>query len=74
MVRSLRAGEDTADIVGALQASVHEALQTDTVKSGLAKQAFDVDATARNDFVALIRADTQRWGEVVKASGFKPIE
>jgi tripartite-type tricarboxylate transporter receptor subunit TctC len=63
-----------ADIVAALYAFVHEALQSDPVKSGLAKQAFDVGATARNDFSALIRADTERWGEIVKASGFKPID
>src|SRR5262245_60219176 len=63
-----------ADIVAALHACVHEALQTDAVKSGMAKQAFDVGATARDDFDALIRTDTDRWGEVVKASGFKPIE
>jgi len=25
-------------------------------------------------FVALIKAETERWGEVVKASGFKPMD
>jgi tripartite-type tricarboxylate transporter receptor subunit TctC len=62
------------DIVSSLHSSVQLALQTDPVKSGMARQSFEVTTTARNDFVALIKADTQRWGEVVKASGFKPIE
>ena len=63
-----------ADIVSSLHSSAALALQTDVVKSGLARQSFDAVAMSRNDFVALIRADTERWGEVVKASGFKPIE
>jgi tripartite-type tricarboxylate transporter receptor subunit TctC len=63
-----------ANIVNSLHSSVQVALQTDPVKSGLARQSFDALAISQNDFAALIRADTERWGEVVKASGFKPIE
>jgi tripartite-type tricarboxylate transporter receptor subunit TctC len=63
-----------AGVVDSLRSSVQSALKTDPVKSGLARQAFDVAAIARDDFVALIRSDLERWGEVVKASGFKPIE
>jgi tripartite-type tricarboxylate transporter receptor subunit TctC len=60
-----------AGIVDSLRSSVQLALQTDPVKTGLARQSFDVAAISQSDFVALIRADTERWGEVVKASGFK---
>jgi tripartite-type tricarboxylate transporter receptor subunit TctC len=67
-------GKTSADIVKTLNASVQQALHTDAVKSGLAKQAFDVAGTTPNEFMALIKADTKRWGEVVKASGFNPIE
>jgi tripartite-type tricarboxylate transporter receptor subunit TctC len=63
-----------AGTVSSLRSSVQLALQTDPVKFGLARQSFDVAAVSQNDFAALIRADTERWGEVVKASGFKPIE
>jgi tripartite-type tricarboxylate transporter receptor subunit TctC len=63
-----------ADLVNSLHSSVQLALQTDPVKSGLARQSFDAVAASRSDFAALIRADTERWGEIVKASGFKPIE
>jgi tripartite-type tricarboxylate transporter receptor subunit TctC len=62
-----------AGTVNSLRSAVQLALQTDVVKSGLARQSFDVTAIAQDDLVALIRADTERWGEVVKASGFKPI-
>jgi tripartite-type tricarboxylate transporter receptor subunit TctC len=60
------------DIVNALQATVRRALETDAVRAGLAKLSFDV--TAPNDFVGLIKADSERWGGIVKASGFKPID
>jgi tripartite-type tricarboxylate transporter receptor subunit TctC len=62
------------EIVKTLHASVQQALSSDVVKLGLAKQAFDVVAMPQSDFVALIKADTQRWGVIVKGSGFKPIE
>lgn len=62
------------DIVNALHSAVRRALKTDAVKSGLAKQSFDVAGTSSNAFAALIKADMERWGGVVKASGFKPID
>jgi tripartite-type tricarboxylate transporter receptor subunit TctC len=61
------------EIVTTLQASVRQALDTEAVKSGLAKQSFDVAAMPQSDFVARIKADTERWGSIVKASGFKPL-
>jgi tripartite-type tricarboxylate transporter receptor subunit TctC len=63
-----------AGIVSSLRSSVQLALQTEPVKSGLARQSFDVATIFQDDFVALIRADTERWREVVRESGFKPIE
>lgn len=62
------------DIVGALNGTIHRALETDAVKSGLARQSFDIGRTSASDFTELIKVDTARWGEIVKASGFKPIE
>jgi tripartite-type tricarboxylate transporter receptor subunit TctC len=63
-----------AGIVRALDASVRRALGADTVKAGLAKQAFDVADISPEDFSKLIKADTERWGELVKTSGFTPME
>jgi tripartite-type tricarboxylate transporter receptor subunit TctC len=61
-------------IIEALHSSVQQALRAEALASGLAKQSFDMASTSPNDFTALIKADTERWGMVVKASGFKPIE
>jgi tripartite-type tricarboxylate transporter receptor subunit TctC len=63
-----------AGIVSVLHSSVQAALQSDAVKSALAKQSFDVAVTPSAELVDLIRADTARWGTIVKSSGFKPIE
>ena len=43
-------------------------------KSGLAKQSFEVAGMPPADLVTLIKADTERWGGIVKASGFDPID
>lgn len=63
-----------ADIVAALHASVLQALNADAVKSGLASQSFDVAVMPQSDFITLIKADTERWAGIIKASGFKPID
>ena len=67
-------GKTPTDTINALHSTVQRALATDAVKSGLAKQSFDVAGMSPNDFVGLIKADIERWGGIVKASGFKPIE
>jgi tripartite-type tricarboxylate transporter receptor subunit TctC len=63
-----------ANVVSALHRAVQAALQSDAVKSELTKQAFDVAGLPSADLMNLIKADTERWGGIVKASGFKPIE
>ena len=61
-------------VADALASSVHQALKTDEVKSGLAGLAFDIAASSRPEFAALIASDTQRWRSAVHASGFKPLD
>jgi tripartite-type tricarboxylate transporter receptor subunit TctC len=61
-------------IVSHLHTAVLTALGTDVVRSGLAKQSFDIAGLVPADLKSLIKADTERWGGIVKASGFKPIE
>ena len=63
-----------ASIVSALHKAVQAALESDALKAGLRKQAFDVAGLPPVDLVSLMKADTERWGGIVKASGFKPIE
>jgi tripartite-type tricarboxylate transporter receptor subunit TctC len=61
-------------IVTALNSAIRHALQSDAIIFGLAKQSFDLAGSTPSDFAQLIRADSDRWGEIVKSSGFKPID
>ena len=61
-------------IVEALASAVHQALKTDEVKLGLARQSFDIAIKPRTEFSALIASDTERWRSVVQASGFQPLD
>ncbi|APO55327.1 Bug family tripartite tricarboxylate transporter substrate binding protein [Bradyrhizobium diazoefficiens] len=62
------------EFVTALNGIIRVALKSDAIISGLAKQSFDPAGSSPDDFTQLIRSDTDRWGEIVKSSGFKPID
>ena len=62
------------DAVAILGQAIREALATEAVKAGLAKLSLEPAQASPAEFAALIASDTQRWAEVVKASGFKPLE
>jgi tripartite-type tricarboxylate transporter receptor subunit TctC len=62
------------ETIKSLNRAVQTALQNAAVKAAFARQSFDVAGVSGDEFTMLIRADTQRWGETVRASGFKPIE
>jgi tripartite-type tricarboxylate transporter receptor subunit TctC len=59
-------------IVDALNRSVREALATNEVKAGLAKQAFEIGGTSPAEFAARVRSDIARWEPIVRDSGFTP--
>lgn len=61
-------------IAQALHDAVSRALAQDSVKSGLAQHSFEATALPQGEFVSLIRADTARWSDIVKTSGFSPLE
>lgn len=61
-------------IVTALNSTIGHALKSDAIISGLAKQSFDLAGSTPGEFAQLIKSDTDRWGEIVKSSGFKPID
>jgi tripartite-type tricarboxylate transporter receptor subunit TctC len=63
-----------AETVTSLNGAVHRALATDSVKAGLAQQSIDVAGSSPGDLDRLMRSDAERWGEVVKATGFRPID
>jgi tripartite-type tricarboxylate transporter receptor subunit TctC len=62
------------DIVARLHKAVHGALDTDAVKAGFAKLSLEPTASSPAEFARLIASETQRWAEVVKSSGFQPMD
>jgi tripartite-type tricarboxylate transporter receptor subunit TctC len=61
-----------AETIGKLNDAVHDALKTASVRDGLAKLSFGVAGNTPDEFVQLIRSNTERWGPIVQASGFRP--
>jgi tripartite-type tricarboxylate transporter receptor subunit TctC len=60
--------------VETLSGVLRTALQTKEVQAGLANQSVDVGGLMPADFARQIRADTDRWGPIVKTSGFTPLD
>jgi tripartite-type tricarboxylate transporter receptor subunit TctC len=61
-------------IVSRLNALVRKSLDTDAVKTSLAKQSFEPSGCTPLEFAQLIKADLERWAKIVKAVGFKPMD
>jgi len=61
-----------APLVEALYRSVSAALDLPDVRAGLSRLSFEVRSTTPEKFAALAKHDTERWGDIVKASGFLP--
>ena len=55
---------------GALRA----ALKTKEVLAGLAAQSVDPGGLTPAEFARQIKADYERWGPIVKESGFTPVD
>jgi tripartite-type tricarboxylate transporter receptor subunit TctC len=63
-----------AGTVARLNAAVHEAVKAREVRAGLAKLAFDPAGSTPAELARLISMDSERWGPIVKASGFRAEE
>lgn len=63
-----------AVVVASLNATVRRSLKSDAVKAGLARQALDAAGCTPSEFAELVRVDTRRWGDLVKDSGFAPMD
>ncbi len=59
------------DIVAKLNASMHQALKSPEVAKRVANLGQTISLSTPEEFGALIRAEHERWGRVVKASGAK---
>jgi tripartite-type tricarboxylate transporter receptor subunit TctC len=60
--------------VEALSSVLRTALQTKEVQAGLANQSVDAGGLMTADFARQVKADFDRWGPIVKASGFTPLD
>jgi tripartite-type tricarboxylate transporter receptor subunit TctC len=63
-----------ADVIASLHGAIRQALQTEAVKAGLARLSLEPVESSPSEFAQFIASETRRWAEVVKASGFKPID
>jgi tripartite-type tricarboxylate transporter receptor subunit TctC len=57
-----------------LSSTVRSALQTREMQAGLANQSVDVAGHTPADFARQVKADFDRWGPIVKTSGFTPLD
>jgi tripartite-type tricarboxylate transporter receptor subunit TctC len=60
-----------AEIVNSLNSAIREALKADAVGAGFAPFGYEPTGTSPNEFAKLIKSDFDRWGAIVKASGFR---
>jgi len=61
----------SAATVRQLNAAINKALEAPEVKERFAKLGLEPTGGSAADLVAIMKRDTERWGPVVKASGFK---
>jgi len=61
-----------AETVGNLDSAIREVLKKEEVKADFAKISYEIAAASGADFARLIKSDFERWGPIVKASGYKP--
>jgi tripartite-type tricarboxylate transporter receptor subunit TctC len=59
-----------AETVGKLNDAIREALKKEEIKAAFARISYEVAATSGSDFAQLIKSDFERWGPIVKASGY----
>ena len=57
-----------------LSSALRAALQTKEVQAGLANQSVDPGGLTPAEFARQIKADYERWGPIVKESGFTPVD
>jgi tripartite-type tricarboxylate transporter receptor subunit TctC len=63
-----------SDIVERLNSAIQQAVRTDEVRSGMAKQFVDPDPIAMADFARLIASESDRWKRIVQATEFTPTD
>ena len=67
----VRAGTPPA-VIQKIQRDMAEALQAEDVKAKLAGLGLEPVGNTPDEFAALIKAETQKWGDIVRKAGIKP--
>jgi tripartite-type tricarboxylate transporter receptor subunit TctC len=63
-------GQAAADVVQRANAAIRSALAAPDVIEGLGSMGLEVRSSTPAELAALLKADTERWGPIVKAIGF----
>ena len=63
-----------AETVDALDRAIHQVLKREEAKATFAKISYEIADASKADFARLIKSDFERWGQIVKASGFTPLD
>ena len=58
------------EIAMSLNGAVRNAMKAEEFKNGLAKLSLEPAGSSMTEFAQRMRADLQRWEQIVKASGF----
>jgi tripartite-type tricarboxylate transporter receptor subunit TctC len=61
-----------AETVSNLNNAIREALKKEEIKDAVTQISYEVATSSGADFARLIKSDFERWGPIVKASGYKP--
>ncbi len=63
-----------AETVDNLDHAIRQALQKEETKATLARMGFKIAGTSQAEFARLIKSEFERWGPIVLASGFTPLD
>jgi tripartite-type tricarboxylate transporter receptor subunit TctC len=61
-----------AETVGNLNNAIHGVLKKEEIKAAFTRISYEIATASGADFARLIKSDFERWGPIVKASGYKP--
>jgi tripartite-type tricarboxylate transporter receptor subunit TctC len=61
-----------ADVVARLNDTFAQAMRTPAIRERMARLDLEIREMSAAQFAAQMKADYERWGRIVKASGWKP--
>jgi tripartite-type tricarboxylate transporter receptor subunit TctC len=61
-----------AETIHNLNSTIRKVLSKEETKAAFTKISYEIAGASQADFARLIKSDFERWGPIVKASGYKP--